>query len=116
LAADFDLWLRFAQHAELVACAVVLGGFSIHDGNRSRVHAAAYTTDIERAVQRLQPEDARERRRLAAWHARYLRARRVPGLKRLVRVMGSLMDITGPVVRRDFVKESFTLSHEPVFP
>lgn len=34
-AGDYDLWCRFAQHAPLYSTNVVLGGFRIHDGQKS---------------------------------------------------------------------------------
>jgi glycosyltransferase involved in cell wall biosynthesis len=42
LAADFDLWARFFQHAELYAVDTPLGGFRWHGNQRSNLHREAY--------------------------------------------------------------------------
>ena len=55
--------MRFAHHAELVACTALLGGFTVHSANRSR-HLATYATDVESIVAALSTED---RRRFLDW-------------------------------------------------
>jgi hypothetical protein len=116
LAADFDLWVRFAQHAELVACTALLGGFSVHSANRSRVHQHRYTSDVESVVAAL-PEAYRTRRnRLARWHRLYLRWRPFIGIKGFVRRVSGLISHTGPVIHRDLAAMRFVLTRQNVFP
>jgi glycosyltransferase involved in cell wall biosynthesis len=50
-AADFELWTRFAKHADLVATEALLGGFCRTGANRSIVHAKEYTEQV-RHIQR----------------------------------------------------------------
>lgn len=49
LAADFELWTRFAQHAALEAVDVPLAAWRKHAGNRSLRGAAAYCSEVRRA-------------------------------------------------------------------
>ncbi len=47
LAADFDLWMRFAQHADLVPVDVPLGAFRLQPGRqRSSVHELKYLSEV----------------------------------------------------------------------
>jgi glycosyltransferase involved in cell wall biosynthesis len=49
LAADFELWARFYQHAELHGVAALIGGFRKHgDGQRSALHYREY---VEQALE-----------------------------------------------------------------
>lgn len=52
-AADFDLWVRMAQHAELVAVSVPLSLFRRHGINRSYVGRADYLREVEDATKDL---------------------------------------------------------------
>src|SRR4029077_9439685 len=42
LAADYDLWMRFAQQAEIYCAAVPLGGFRRHPGQKTGSHMREY--------------------------------------------------------------------------
>ncbi len=55
LAADFDLWARFFRRAPLYAVDRPLGGFRVHDGQRSTRHRARY---MQQAAQVLAREGA----------------------------------------------------------
>lgn len=46
-AADFELWTRFAQHAELVTTEALLAGFHRTGANRSVVHAEKYELEVD---------------------------------------------------------------------
>lgn len=52
LAADFELWARFWQHAELYGVAVPLGGIRNHEGRRAIRHRAQYMDETKRILQR----------------------------------------------------------------
>jgi len=52
-AADFDLWTRMAQHAELVAVSVPLAAFRRRGTNRSVVGRPLYLRDVEDATKNL---------------------------------------------------------------
>lgn len=115
-AADFELWTRFAQHAELTTCSAVLGGFTVHATNRSRVNSDRYAADVAHVVDALAPSDRRRRRNLQRAHDRYLRWRRIPGVKGFVRRLDGLAGRDGPVLRRDVAANRFVLGRELVFP
>jgi len=52
LAGDFDLWSRFYRHAELYGTSSPLGGFRIHDRNRSIV-MDGYSQEAERSLKNM---------------------------------------------------------------
>jgi len=60
LAADYALWIAFAQHTSLVAAPALLGGFHHTDVNRSVVQAGAYQAEVE-AIRSEIPAATRER-------------------------------------------------------
>jgi len=80
LAADFDLWRRFAEHAELVSVNVPLAMFRQHAQQRSALGLQRYETEVRRACSTLSPPPALwarvaaggERRRhlcrMLSWH------------------------------------------------
>jgi glycosyltransferase involved in cell wall biosynthesis len=47
LAADFELWARFYQHAELYGVGTPLGGFRAHGNQRSTHHASVYAQEAQ---------------------------------------------------------------------
>ena len=50
LAGDFELWMRFAEHAELVAVDVPLAAFRRREGGLSIGQANKYQLEVERAL------------------------------------------------------------------
>jgi glycosyltransferase involved in cell wall biosynthesis len=50
LAADFELWARFYQHADLYGVLVPLGGFRAHGSQKSVLHAKEYMAEAERVL------------------------------------------------------------------
>lgn len=79
LAADFELWTRFARLAPLVAVSTLLAAWRRHGSNRSLVGASAYQDEVERARYNLPQMNAlkvwmcrravtRHALRLAEWH------------------------------------------------
>lgn len=46
LAVDFELWHRFFQHASLQCVRCLLGGFRIHEGQRSQSQRVAYDEEV----------------------------------------------------------------------
>ncbi|MEL7355039.1 MAG: glycosyltransferase family 2 protein [Cyanobacteria bacterium J06560_6] len=59
LAADFDLWARFYQHADLYSADVPIGGFRHQYNQRSR-NIDSYISEVERSLH--------ECRELSGWH------------------------------------------------
>ena len=52
LAADFDLWMRFAQRAELYSVPVPLAGFRRHAGQKTAMHMQEYVRQARASFQR----------------------------------------------------------------
>jgi glycosyltransferase involved in cell wall biosynthesis len=50
LAADFDLWARFYQHAQLYAVDAPLGGFRWHGNQRSNLQRATYEREAKEVL------------------------------------------------------------------
>lgn len=56
LAADFELWTRFAIHADLVSVRAPLAGFRILSGEqKSSVHREAYEEEVKEVCRHLEP-------------------------------------------------------------
>lgn len=47
LAADFDLWRRFAYHTDLYSVTVLLGGFRLHDQQKTALHLHQYYEEVD---------------------------------------------------------------------
>ncbi len=52
LAGDFELWTRFARHAELYTVAVPLGGFRRHPSQKTATHVVSYFDEAHRSLLR----------------------------------------------------------------
>ncbi len=79
LAADFELWTRFARLTPLVVVSSLLASWRRHGGNRSLVGASLYQSEVASARRTLKPMNAvkawlcghrmtRQALRLAEWH------------------------------------------------
>ena len=55
LAADFDLWFRFFEHAPLHGVKALLGGFRYHGDQRSLRQKAAYMADVQAILKKPHP-------------------------------------------------------------
>ncbi|MFQ3671700.1 MAG: glycosyltransferase family 2 protein [Verrucomicrobiia bacterium] len=113
LAADFELWTRFARHAELHACSTLLGGFSITGRNRSLIQNPAYLAEVETVIGRLSKEDKRERNWILEGFRRFDFVARVPLVRRMM--AAQLGSAEGPVVVRNFAANEFRVERR-VFP
>jgi hypothetical protein len=50
LAADFDLWRRFAFHADLYLVTVLLGGFRIYDDQKTASRIQQYYQEVDQCL------------------------------------------------------------------
>jgi len=57
-AADFELWTRFAQHAELYSVTVPLASFRKRQGQTSTIRSDAYFKEVETVCNQLSPPPA----------------------------------------------------------
>jgi hypothetical protein len=58
-AADFELWARFYQHAELYAVNTPLGGFRRHGDQKTVLRSSEYLAEAKQAIARYAPSTAR---------------------------------------------------------
>ncbi|MAS95541.1 MAG: hypothetical protein CMO55_20260 [Verrucomicrobiales bacterium] len=87
LAADFELWVRFAQIAELDRMSVPMAAFSYHETNRSIVQRDAYFKEVEEVISKL-PEDDKRFRDWISWFPLVVRVvRKIPVVNWLARLV-----------------------------
>jgi glycosyltransferase involved in cell wall biosynthesis len=105
-AADFDLWTRFAQHADLHAVSTLLGGFSDRgNGNRSVANRDKYMNEVRKMVAELRADasspEAKLARKLEILTAVQRRSRLLD-LAAVVKRVLSLRKLQGPILRWNF--------------
>ena len=96
LAADFDLWKRFAGSAPLHRVEAVLSGFRVHPLQQSRASEDLYQAEVDRILHR--EPGGWIRRLLRPRHVRWLFSQIIP------RVRGG-----GPVIRYDRIRLNWTI-------
>ena len=114
LAADFDLWMRFARLQPLYSARAALSGFMSWGGNRSVLHRAAYEQEIERIVERMPAEDRRLRQQLLRRVARLPRLARLLGPRPARRLLG-LHSAGGPFVAWEWTTQAYQLRQPKFF-
>jgi glycosyltransferase involved in cell wall biosynthesis len=109
--ADYDMNVRFAEHAELYAVSTLLGGFGVRPGqNRSTVERAQYEADISRVLGEL-----RDKGRTLPDVRFYQQFRHVRGVRGLVSRMLSMKRYRGPVLQWDFNAAQYCIKYQPFF-
>lgn len=114
-AADFELWTRFAQRAELVTTEALLGGFHRTGSNRSVVHADKYgheVTEIKKVATARLP--VRERRRRTRLERLLLLSERAGRAGSIVADLLWPRGLTGPVLEFDFQAGATRLTRRSV--
>lgn len=81
LAADFELWTRFAEHAPLHRVDVPLAAFSHHRNNRSMVLRNEYLAEVRTVIAALPPSRRRAHRLMRPFTLALKALGRVPGLR-----------------------------------
>lgn len=112
LAADFELWTRFAVHADLVCVDTLLGGFSVYGTNRSIVKREEYKEQMNTVIRALPMSVHEKRRSLLRGKAVYDQVKGVPGLRRLIRISCGLDRYDGVVLRRDMREHKYILERK----
>ena len=90
LAADFELWTRFAKATELTRMTIPSAAFSYHDTNRSIVEKKSYMEEVATAISRFSKEEIRIRRRL----------RPLPFLMRVIRKIPIVKPVSRFILQR----------------
>jgi glycosyltransferase involved in cell wall biosynthesis len=87
LAADFELWARFYQHADLFGVGAVLGGFRMHHSQKTATQLRQYLVEADQALRRY---SGRPHRSFSSLFRRYAlvpaepKLRHIPFLNRLL--------------------------------
>ncbi|HLL90905.1 MAG TPA: glycosyltransferase family 2 protein, partial [Tepidisphaeraceae bacterium] len=110
-AADFDLWQRFAAHADLCAVSTVLGGFSFRGGhNRSAANWDKYVADVRRARAASLADPATPHAVAARELERYRRLKRIPVVRSVAWRRMKLRELSGPTLTWDFDRSVYRLA------
>jgi glycosyltransferase involved in cell wall biosynthesis len=114
-AADFDLWPRFARHADLYAVSTVLGGFTMRaNENRSRANRDRYMQEVQDTMSRLRmaptSSEPRTPRGVVADNVRRWLRRRIGNT--IAAKLFPVEDPRGPTLRWDFLESRYVLRHE----
>ncbi len=110
IAADFDLWTRFAARTELYSVSTLLGGFS-HRGtqNRSALLREQYMKDIDHLAEKLTAGATDDQRRDLQDVERFRRARGHPLFRRIAHRALCMSRFTGPVLSWNFETSAYRL-------
>ncbi len=117
LAGDYDLWVRFAAHAELVAVSSILGGFSYTGNNRGILQRTTYEREIEEVFAR-QPaaRRAQAERLLSRMEKTRALCSRWPRLTGPVRLFAAAHSLSGPVLMWDWRESRYHLGQRKYSP
>ena len=110
LAADFELWMRFARHAELHVTSTPLSGFHVRgQENRSRANIDRYFREVDEVVAGLPIRDRERRRSFLRDLNTFQRVKPFTGLRFLARRHTSVGRLVGPVLAWDFEQARYRL-------
>ena len=110
--ADYDMNVRFAEHAELYVASTVLGGFTARPGqNRGAVERPQYTVDIQNVLAEIRAARGGPPRGIAL----YERVKRVRVVRRLAATAARLARYRGPILQWDFDTAAYKVNYEPFF-
>ncbi|WP_348243865.1 glycosyltransferase family 2 protein [Leptolyngbya sp. DQ-M1] len=109
-AADFELWTRFAQHADLVSVSCLLGGFFTRQANRHRDNLTAYFDEMNQVIGEWPDERQQAYQKIWADLERYQRWKPYTGVRHLMRKALKLEQYTGQIAQWDFQSNAYTLS------
>jgi hypothetical protein len=112
LAADFDLWTKFAKFADLYSVSTLLGGFSSRGkDNRSVANADKYAAEIRQVEAKLRADPTSPEAILSRKLATFKRLNRVFG-REIARRMLSLPHLDGAVLNWDCDRSRYWLGKE----
>ena len=115
-AADYELWTRFARHAELYAASTVLGGFSVRGAqNRSIANRGRYLDEVNQVFATVGAAAGSQQAELRRAIKALDRVKRVPGLRGAVWRMMGLRRLHGPVMKWDFDAAVYRISNKSFF-
>lgn len=112
-AADFELWTRFAEHAELVSVSCVLGGFFVRQSNRHRQNLDRYFAELDRVI--AEWPDQRKARYAQIWNhlQHYQRWKPYTGVRSICRKVLKLENYQGYLASWDTEIQAYHLKKMP---
>ena len=115
-AADYELWTRFADHAELYAASTLLGGFSVRGKqNRSIANRGKYLDEVKQASKALGQRPGSRQAELRHALSAFNRVKNVPGVRGAMRRLLGLKKLQGPLMRWDFDEAMYRVVYKPFF-
>ena len=115
-AADYELWTRFARHADLYAASTILGGFSVRgQQNRSIANRGRYIEEVNRVFAEIGAAKGSRQADLRRALAAYKRVERLPGVRGAVRRLLGLKRLKGPVMKWDFDQAMYRVYHKSFY-
>lgn len=120
-AADYELWTRFAEHADLYAVTTLLGGFTVRGNqNRSIANRERYLAEVKNAQDAIAARAGNARNDAGLTKAvgsisRFQKVEKVRGLNRFAKRLLSLKKYRGPVLKWDFDQSTYRKVLVPFF-
>ena len=94
-ASDFELWTRFAEHAELVSVSCILGGFFVRQSNRHRQNLDRYFAELDRVIDEFPRERKARYHQIWSHLQQYQRCKPYMGIRSIYRKALKLEDYQG---------------------
>ena len=115
-AADYELWTRFAKHAELYAASTLWGGFSVRGKqNRSIANRVRYLDEVTQAAEAIGTQPGSRRTELGHALAAFNRVKNIPGVRGALRRLLGLTKLQGPVMKWDFDEAMYRVTYKSLF-
>lgn len=108
-AADFELWTRFAEHAELVSVSCILGGFFVRQSNRHRQNLDRYFSELDQVIEEWPPERRDRYHQIWSNLQTYQRLKPYTGIRRLARKILKIENYAGKLLEWEFDKNTYRL-------
>ena len=112
-AADFELWTRFAEHAELVSVSCILGGFFVRQSNRHRQNLDRYFAELDQVIDEWPPERRDRYHQIWSNLQTYQRLKPYTGIRRLARKFLKVGDYQGDIASWDTNLQRYNLMLKP---
>jgi glycosyltransferase involved in cell wall biosynthesis len=115
-AADFELWTRFAKHAELYAVSTLLGGFTNRGGeNRSIANRERYMTEVNLVLGELRADRTSAEAKLSRNLSPLFNGNGSFGRRSLARRLSSVKRQKGPILKWDFGQSCYRITRRSFF-
>lgn len=115
-AADYELWTRFAQHADLYAVSTMLGAFTVRGTqNRSIANRDKYMAEVRQVQESIAAGAKGELKDAIGTMRRYERFKSLRGLRGIARRALKLSQFRGPVLKWNFDRAAYDVERRGYF-